>query len=81
MKRVVGLTIEPDRLAIIRQARLHRLARGMDTSYADFNQVVRELEYSELIFRRGRWPVTDVTGKSIEEAATEVIGLTGGERR
>jgi len=23
----------------------------------------------------------DVTGKSIEEAATEVIGLTGGERR
>lgn len=80
-KRVVGLTIKPDRLTLIRQARLHRLARGMDTSYADFNHIVQELEYGDLIFRRGRWPVIDVTGKSIEEAAAEVIGLTGGERR
>ena len=80
-KRVVGLTIEPDRLTIIRQARLRRVARGMGISYADFNHVVQELEYSDLIFRQGRWPVIDVTGKSIEEAAAEVISLTSGERR
>ena len=75
------MTIEPDRLATIRQARLHRVAKGMGISYADFNHVVQELEYSDLIFRQGRWSVIDVTGKSIEEAAAEVIGLTGGERR
>ena len=30
---------------------------------------------------RVRWSVIDVTGKSIEEATNEVIGLTRGERR
>lgn len=76
-KRVVGLTIEPDKLVGIRRARLRRLPRGVEMSYADLDHIMQELDYSDLIFRRGHWPVVDVTGKSIEETAVEIMTLTG----
>lgn len=74
-RRVVGLTIQPERLVKLRQARLRTLGRNLNSPYANPDQVQRELEWAEFIFRRGHWPVVDVTNKSIEEAASEIVAL------
>jgi [pyruvate, water dikinase]-phosphate phosphotransferase / [pyruvate, water dikinase] kinase len=72
---VVGLTIEPERLAAIRRARLKHLGVEAGAVYADPIHIREELGYCLSLCRARRWPVIDVTGKAVEEAANEVIGL------
>jgi regulator of PEP synthase PpsR (kinase-PPPase family) len=69
--------IQPERLAMLRETRVDRLGtRG--TGYADLEFVRREITYAyELLGRRPDWPIIDMTAKSIEEAAAEVINLVG----
>jgi regulator of PEP synthase PpsR (kinase-PPPase family) len=76
-RRVVALMIQPERLAMLRETRVDRLGtRG--TGYADLEFVRREITYAyELLGRRPDWPIIDMTAKSIEEAAAEVINLVG----
>jgi len=74
-RRIIGLTIQPDRLIQLRQARLKRMARGLPMDYARMENVQQELDWFGLLLRRERWPVIDVTNKSIEECAAEVISL------
>lgn len=74
-RRVVGLTIREERLVQLRRVRLQRMRSGFNRGYADAAQVARELEWAEFIFRRGQWPLVDVTNKSIEEAAAEIVAL------
>ncbi len=76
-QRVIALTIQPERLVNLRRARMSRLARGYALAYADMEHIVEELDWAELIVRRERWPVVDVTHKSIEEVASEIIDLQG----
>ena len=74
---VIALTIQPERLVKLRQARQNRMARGMSMSYARPGHIQQELDWAELLLRRERWPVVDVTNKSIEESAAEIIALQG----
>jgi len=74
-RRIVSLTIQPDRLVKLRRARLGRLARGVVMDYAKPSHIERELDWAQLIQRRERWPEVDVTNKSIEECAAEIIDL------
>ena len=74
-RRVVGLTVRAERLVKLRQVRLERMRTGFHRDYADAAQVQQELDWAEFIFRRGQWPLVDVTHKSIEEAATEIVTL------
>ena len=76
-RKVVGLTIKADRLLELRRARLQQLETPPKFPYADPRQVWAELEYAQRIFGQGGWPVVDVTDKSIEEVAAEVLILTG----
>lgn len=75
--KVIALTIDPDRLTEIRQARLAFL-RGQEHkeeigAYADSQHVFEEIEWSRELFQKNRrWPVIDVTGKALEENATEI---------
>lgn len=73
--RVVALAIHPERLVKLRQARLNRMARGFSLEYAQMAHIQRELDWADLILRRERWAVVDVTNKSIEECAAEIIAL------
>ncbi len=77
--RVVGLVANPERLTLLRQSRTARMGirhRG----YANIEYVRQELAYAYEIFDKRRdWPIVDVTNKSIEEAATEIISLIGGK--
>lgn len=74
--RVVALTIDPDRLYDIRYARLQRIARGLPTGYVDPVTIRDEIRYANRIFHAQGWPVVDVTRKSLEEIASEVVGLS-----
>ena len=74
-QRVVALTIDAQRLVDLRQVRANRMTRGMSLDYARMEHVRQELDWADLIVRRERWPVVDVTNKSIEESAEEIISL------
>ena len=79
--KIVGLSIDPDRLAVIRQARLQQLG-VQDSSYADMSRIKEELSYAHTIFSQNPiWPVIDVTGKSLEELAHEVLDNLFGKER
>ncbi|HEY66205.1 MAG TPA: kinase/pyrophosphorylase [Caldilineae bacterium] len=74
-RKVIGLTLRPDRLAAIRRQRAHRLTGDTLRDYASPQVIAHELAYAHEQFRRGGWPVLDMTHKSIEEAAAEVVAL------
>lgn len=80
-RRVIGLTIDATNLAAIRRARLERLGQNQGGEYADPDKVNQEIEYANEIFRRNRrWPVFNVTGKALEETASEIIKLMASRR-
>ncbi|HEY3270745.1 MAG TPA: pyruvate, water dikinase regulatory protein [Geothrix sp.] len=81
--RIVGLTIQPDRLQEIRAYRLKRLgAAGSADNYSDLAHILDELVYADEIFKQHRrWPILDVTGRSIEETAGLVLDRVFGKER
>jgi regulator of PEP synthase PpsR (kinase-PPPase family) len=73
--RVVGLIVHPERLSELRKVRAARMGT-YGRGYADIEHIHQEMDYAFRIFERRRdWPLVDVTTKSIEEAAAEVIVL------
>jgi len=80
-RRIIGLTIDAQDLAMIRRARLERLGQSHGGEYADPEKVNQEIEYANGIFRKNRrWPVFNVTGKALEETASEIIKLMASRR-
>ncbi len=81
--RIVGLTIQAERLQEIRMHRLKRMgASGHSDTYSDLGQILQELEYADGVFRQHRrWPILDVTGRSIEETAGLVLDRVYGKER
>jgi [pyruvate, water dikinase]-phosphate phosphotransferase / [pyruvate, water dikinase] kinase len=69
--KVVGLTIDAQRLSEIRGERI-RWMRG-DRKYADLTEIYDELEYAERIHRRLGCPVIEVSELSIEEISHRII--------
>ena len=75
-RKVVGLTTDPQHLAMIRQERLKNLrAQASSASYADLRHIQQELRYSLRLCKMYRWPVVNVTGKAVEETASEIVNL------
>jgi [pyruvate, water dikinase]-phosphate phosphotransferase / [pyruvate, water dikinase] kinase len=71
--KIVGLTIDANRLSEIRGERI-RWMRG-DRKYADLVEIYEELEYAEQIHRRLGCPVLEVSELSIEEISLRIIRL------
>ena len=79
--KIVGLSIDPQRLAEMRRARLQR-SDVKDESYAKMDRIKEELEYAHSVYEsNSSWPVIDVTGKSLEEISQEVLSALLGEDR
>jgi regulator of PEP synthase PpsR (kinase-PPPase family) len=75
--RVVGLIVNPDRLSELRKVRAKRMGT-FSRDYADLEHIHREMDYAFRLFEKRRdWPLVDVTTKSIEETAAEVVVLLG----
>jgi hypothetical protein len=74
-ERVFCLTTYPNRLAQLRKARQDRLG-GTPFDYANPDYVKRECTYATQIFSsQPKWQRINVTSKSIEEIASEIIAL------
>jgi [pyruvate, water dikinase]-phosphate phosphotransferase / [pyruvate, water dikinase] kinase len=74
-RRVVGLYIEPGQLMAYRQERQKRLGAGSVSNYIDPQQIYDEMETLRKFFRRNGFAIINVTDKSVEESADEVIAL------
>jgi regulator of PEP synthase PpsR (kinase-PPPase family) len=72
---IVGLTKDPDRLIQIRRNRLRLLNQADDTDYVDPEVVRAEVSEARRLYSRRGWPVIDVTRRSIEETAAEIMML------
>jgi [pyruvate, water dikinase]-phosphate phosphotransferase / [pyruvate, water dikinase] kinase len=72
--KIVGLTIDPDRLAEIRRGRLRNLG-ARDRRYAELLEVYEELDVAAAIHRRIGCPVIDISEVSIEETAHRIIRI------
>jgi len=71
---VVGLIASPDRLAQIRASRLGSLqAEEKARSYSDLDAVRAEVLAAKRLYAKHRWPVIDVTRKSVEETAAAIL--------
>ena len=71
---VVGLVTSPERLAQIRESRLGGLnAAGKVEEYSDLDVVRKEVLRAKRLFAKHRWPVIDVTRKSVEETAAAIL--------
>ena len=72
---VVGLTAEPERLVEIRKNRMSSLKENSGTNYVNFEKISKEVEKAKKTFQKYRWPVIDVSRKSVEETAASVVKI------
>ena len=73
---VVALTNDPERLIQVRQNRLTQLHQSEQrTDYTDLGAVREEVLHARRIFSEQKWPVIDVTRRSIEETAAAILKL------
>jgi regulator of PEP synthase PpsR (kinase-PPPase family) len=77
--RVVGLLIDAKRLVELRSARLMQLQQSPRSKYASYDEILDEIICCKQLYRKNsKWLSIDVTHKSVEESASEIIKkLTG----
>ena len=72
---VVGLSTEAERLADIRKNRMISLRETENKSYIDLEKIREEVDEAKKTFKKYKWPVIDVTRKSVEETAASIIKI------
>jgi regulator of PEP synthase PpsR (kinase-PPPase family) len=73
---IVGLVATPERILQIRQNRLLSLkVEDSPTTYTDREEIAYEVMQSRRLFENQNWPVIDVTRRSIEETAADILDL------
>ncbi|PIR34127.1 MAG: phosphoenolpyruvate synthase regulatory protein [Alphaproteobacteria bacterium CG11_big_fil_rev_8_21_14_0_20_44_7] len=70
---VVGLTISAERLVQIRKSRLASLDHAENTNYTEIETIKQEIDEASRLFRKNKWPIIDVTRRSVEETAAIII--------
>jgi len=73
-EKLFGLTIDPERLATIRNE------RRPNSRYSSLKQCMLEIEEIELMYKRERIPYLNTTAYSIEEISTRIMVSTGLKR-
>ena len=72
---VIGLTTEPERLVDIRKNRMNTLKETESINYINLERISKEIEEAKKTFKKYKWPIIDVTRKSVEETAASVIKI------
>lgn len=72
---IIGLTREAQSLADIRKNRLKQLHENEETSYTEDEAVIEEVRAARKLMNARGWPLIDVTRRSIEETAAEILNL------
>ena len=72
---VVGLIRDARSLAQIRRNRLVSMNENEGSDYADQETITQELKEARQLFNAYKWPVIDVSRRSVEETAAAIINL------
>ncbi len=72
---VVGLSTEPERLADLRKNRMSSLKETENIQYTDLENIKKEVLDAKKTFQKYKWPLIDVTRKSVEETAASIIKI------
>ena len=72
---VVGLSTEPERLADLRKNRMNSLRETENIKYTDLENIKKEVLDAKKTFQKYKWPLIDVTRKSVEETAASIIKI------
>ncbi len=72
---VVGLTTEPERLADLRKNRMNSLKETENIKYTNLENIKKEVLNAKKTFQKYKWPLIDVTRKSVEETAASIIKI------
>ena len=72
---VIGLSTEPERLAELRKNRMNSLKETENINYTNLDKIKKEVLDAKKTFQKYKWPVIDVTRKSVEETAASIIKI------
>tara|TARA_Y100000768_G_scaffold277794_1_gene213189 strand:+ start:43 stop:870 length:828 start_codon:yes stop_codon:yes gene_type:complete len=72
---VVGLSTEPQRLADLRKNRMNSLRETENIKYTNLENIKKEVLNAKKTFQKYKWPLIDVTRKSVEETAASIIKI------
>ncbi len=75
---IIGLTESPKRLENLRRSRLQADDNNKNytgNDYLDLEQIEDEIKKARRLFSKHKWPVIDVTRKSVEETTAEIYSL------
>ncbi len=72
---VIGLIADPERLADIRRNRVAIMKENNIKEYTDLNHIKDEVDKSRKLFKKYKWPIIDVTRKSVEETAASILKI------
>ncbi|MBD1148972.1 kinase/pyrophosphorylase [Pelagibacterales bacterium SAG-MED30] len=72
---VVGLSSEPERLVDLRKNRMNSLKETENIKYTDLENIKKEVLNAKKTFQKYKWPLIDVTRKSVEETAASIIKI------
>ena len=72
---VVGLSTEPERLSELRKNRMNSLKETENVKYTDVEIIKKEVLEAKKTFKKYKWPLIDVTRKSVEETAASIIKI------
>jgi regulator of PEP synthase PpsR (kinase-PPPase family) len=80
VKKIVGLTISPAKLAGIRKLRVRAMGFPGQSDYSDLSRIQDELTYAQGLYSELGCEVLDVTDRAVEETAAVVMELVGNTR-
>lgn len=77
--QVIGLTVDPEQLLVYRRQRQARLGVGESSTYTDLEHIQEEINWAKKVFRQGGFDVINMTDKTIEQSADEIIRKRAGQ--
>ena len=72
---VVGLSTEAERLVDLRKNRMNSIKENDNTNYTNLEDIKNEVIKAKKTFQKYKWPMIDVTRKSVEETAASIIKI------
>jgi regulator of PEP synthase PpsR (kinase-PPPase family) len=72
-KFIIALSIDSQRLMLVRQERVNHLSNNMKMNYIDISSIDDENKIANAFYKKEGWPVIDVTDRSVEEIAALII--------
>ena len=76
-EKVIGLTVNPNRLMSIRAARQQAMGHGPLESYAGRREIHEDLRFAMELVKKNGWRSIDVSYMAVEEVARQVRNMIG----